>query len=357
VLDPVAGPTHAVAEAAGGLAQPVGGIAEPVVAAAAPVLDPVAGPTHAVAEAAGGLAQPVGGIAEPVVAAAAPVLDPVAGPTHAVAEAAGGLAQPVGGIAEPVTEPITSNLAPHIPAADSYLRGADAGFSSAVGAGLSPQETAVAAAGDPGGIGGVVGSILDSVADGSLAPPAGTAHYASVVALVAALGFTASRFGSAVSSLAGSSGGGIRLGVRLAWLAAWDSSRCVIASTSGLAGTSSPAILASATSAGVGGFPAKESAAGGTSAARAGETVRSFLGQIVAPGRPEGSPLPGPMSPAWSFGRLLRGLLLLAGGLLGLAVFPVRHRGQMSESPVRVSLAVIAISILIAMGVVLLVAA
>jgi len=280
----------------------------------------------------------------------APVPDPVA-------EAAGGLTQPVAGIADSITEPTISNLAPHLSAADSYLRGVDAGFASAVTAGLSPHEGPIAVAGDPGGIGGLAGSIVDSVIDaaGSLALPAGTAHHASVVALVAALGFTASRLGSAASGLA-VSGGGIGLGLRFAWLAAWDSTRCVLASASGLAGAS-PATLASATSAGFGGFAATQSATGGTSATRVGGTVRSLFGKIAPVDGPEGSSFPGLRDPAWSFGRLLRGLLLLAGGLLALAVFPIRHRGQMAASPVRRSLAVMAISILLAMGVVLLLAA
>ena len=115
--------------------------------------------------------------------------------------------------------------------------------------------------------------------------------------------------------------------------------------------------MASATSAGVGGFPANQSVGVGPAAARAGETVRSLLGQIAGPDGPEGSLAPGRLGPSWSFGRLLRALLLVAGGLVGLAVFPVRHRGQLAASPVRVSLAVMGLSILLAMGVVLLLAA
>jgi hypothetical protein len=348
---PVVSTTHSTAalEAAG---NPISPVEHAVGGATTPALDPVVSTTQPLTDAAGGLAQPVTNVADPIVGATTPALDPVVSTTQPLTDAAGGLAQPVAGIADP----ITSNLVPHVQTTDSYIRGADAWFDSAFVPGLSPHEGAVAATSDPGGIGAVAGSILDSVANGSIALPTGTAPYASVVALVAALGFTASRFGSAASGVAeasgaGSSGGVIRLGVRLAWLASWDSARCVLASAAGLAGTSSPALLASATG---GGFAANQ---GGASATRTGETVRSLLGELTAPGKPKGSSLPGLVSPGWSFGHLLRGLLLLAGGLLGLAVFPVRHRGRMAPSPVRLSLAVMALSILLAMGIVLLSAA
>jgi len=326
--------------------------------ATAPVLDPVVTTTQPLAQAVGGLVEPAAGLTEPIVGATTPVLDPIVTTTQPFAQAVGGVAEPAAGIADP----IISDVAPNVPAADSYLPTTDGWFDPAVVAGVSPREEVLAVGGDPGGIGGVVGSILDSMANGSIAVPTGTAQYASVVALVAAVGFTASRFGSAASSLAGasaggSSGGGIRVGVRLAWLASWESARCVLASASGLVGTSAPALLASATSAGVGGFAANQSPTGGASATHAGETVRSLFGQFAALGRPEASSLPGLTSPGWSFGRMLRGLLLLAGGLLALAVFPLRHRGRMAASPVRLSLAVMGTSILLAMGVVLLLAA
>jgi hypothetical protein len=246
-----------------------------------------------------------------------------------------GVGGPVLGLPDPAVGPLlgATNGAPDVPVGPI-----DASVQPVVGAGA------------PHGFGESVRSAMDAIANGLAATSSAPARLAAMVFL---LGLLAARLSGTVSAVAGYAFAGTGVSVRSAWLTSWGSARCLVVNASQAMSTS---------------FVSTASARGSSFSAsrRSGSNGGGVLAALTERGPLR--PFDGGVNPRGIFGsvgdsglgRFMRVLLFIAAGLLALAALParaLRERGfPWLRMGLRLSFAVIAASILLALGVVLLVA-
>jgi hypothetical protein len=370
---PVAGPTDAVAGATGDISQAAdplvsGGTSaldpvvhaadagQPTVGSTEPILEPVSfdAPSNILqlpANLDAGVVDPVVGLPDPLVAPLLGATEGVAG-SGAVAETVDGVVQPLVQVVDPLEPTASGVVDPVVGLPDPLvapLLGAPDGANDVPMQAIDAAQP-VFGAGAPHGLGESVRSAVDAIASGLAATSSAPARLAALVFL---LGVMAARLSGTVSAVAGYAFAGAGVSVRSAWLTSWGSARCLVVNASQ---TMSTPFVSTASSPG-----------SSFSAARRPRGNGSGVLAVLA-GRGPLRPFDGSLNPRGILGsvgdsglsRFLRVLLFIAAGLLTLAVLParaLRRRGfPWLRTGLRLSFAVIAASILLALGVVLLIA-
>jgi hypothetical protein len=371
----VGGPTDAIAGATGDVSQATdplvsGGTSaldpvvqsadagQPTLASTEPILEPVSfdAPSNILqlpANLDAGVVDPVVGLPDPVVAPLLGATEGVAGSAGAVAETADGVVQPLVQVVDPLEPTVSGVVDPVVGLPDPVvapLLGAPEGATDVPMQAIDAAAQPVFGAGAPHGLGESVRSAVDAIASGLAATSSAPAR---LVALVFLLGVMAARLSGTVSAVAGYAFAGAGVSIRSAWLTSWGSARCLVVNASQ---TMSTSFVSTASSP-------------GSSFSAARRSRRSGSGVLAALAEPGPlRPFDGSLNPRGILGsvgdsglsRFLKALLFIAAGLLTLAMLPartLRRRGfPWLRTGLRLSFAVIAASILLALGVVLLVA-
>ena len=371
VTDPtglVAGATGGVSDSAGSLDGAGGGPLDPVAQAADAGGQPMIGSSEPMLESVSFEAPP--GILQPPPSLDAGGLDtnmglpdPGAQTLLDPAQGAAAQAEALTARTEAAVQPLVQALPPAEPplpgGLDTNMGLPDPGAQNLVQAAGDATNVPVASDAAPPfsgaeeshGLGESIRSAMDAIANGLAATSSATARLAALVFL---LGVMAARLSGTASTVAGYAFASAGVSMRSAWLTSWGSARCVVLNAPRAISASfrSPASV-----------PGESFSASRPFTRPVGNGSGGVLGALVERGPLR--PFDRPLNPRGilggvensRFGRFLRVLLLTAAGLLALAALParaLRRRGiRLPRTALRLTFAVVALSILLAVGVVL----